>query len=761
MRHKRIRALVAARILWLLAHLDKLPKKARDYQIEALQALLVWLQDTRGTRRGHIVHATGLGKTFLFAAILKACKEFPILVIVPSKVLLEQTAQRIFEFTGQHLGHHSGLGKIYNSAGEVIAVKNAEANIVVTTDESFKMNPSRMRNGNVPYLIVWDECHWGYTENAQAALKVFPEAIVLGFTATPDYLTVSGGNGYVEVEMDNGQTLYGRPDRFARKHFGELIDNRPVKWGIEHAHLAPLHWGQIDLNVSLEGVRIVNTPAGRDYHEGDLQERLLKNWNGVCEIMRRLYKSSQYDLPKRQSAAICPGVAAAEQLAETIRRAGISAECITGYTPDHVRKEILEAYAAGEVKLVTSVFVLREGWDAPNAEVGMMLRPTQSRVLYVQFMGRPLRLDPKNPAKRALILDPHFVGTRLAPLSAPLLFGKPGDRIEEGGELVGPKGPYGPRGADPKIFIPKGVKPRIIVLGATEKRHWAKANGTLEADGEMWGSLLYLTRVFGLSSKTIEKLGTSCRKKQVFGPRGVLSEFYALKDIEKVCKPISEIPKAGKNGLINWKGEAWGSIKSLAVKLGVAEATIKEKISTYRKMEGRDSYGHARTFYALKDAKKACARLLKKIDVADSAGFIQVDGEKWATLTRLAIVLGLKQKTIKRRCKKCRKRKGKNASGRIVMFYALSDIKKVCAELLRKTPVVGNDNLITYKGEKWYSKRLAEKKLGRSHHWISERAHLFRKLKGKDVKGHLLTFYAWKDLANVSKKSRRWNVKKT
>lgn len=95
------------------------------------------------------------------------------------------------------------------------------------------------------------------------------------------------------------------------------------------------------------------------------------------------------------------------------------------------------------------------------------------------------------------------------------------------------------------------------------------------------------------------------------------------------------------------------------------------------------------------------------------------------------------------------------------MFYALSDIKKVCAELLRKTPVVGNDNLITYKGEKWYSKRLAEKKLGRSHHWISERAHLFRKLKGKDVKGHLLTFYAWKDLANVSKKSRRWNVKKT
>ncbi len=82
--------------------------------------------------------------------------------------------------------------------------------------------------------------------------------------------------------------------------------------------------------------------------------------------------------------------------------------------------------------------------------------------------------------------------------------------------------------------------------------------------------------------------------------------------------------------------------------------------------------------------KSACKDLLKKVPQANSASFFEADGECWGTMLGLARILSVSQSAIRTRIASCRSRDGMTASGRLYAFYALSDVKKSCADLLRK-----------------------------------------------------------------------------
>jgi superfamily II DNA or RNA helicase len=107
----------------------------------------------------------------------------------------------------------------------------------------------------------------------------------------------------------------------------------------------------------------------------------------------------------KRAICYCASCEHAEHVAREFNLAGIPAAYIDGKTPDTVRKLAIEQFRTGVVKILTNVDLVSEGFDVPNMEAVILLRPTQSVVLFIQQAMRAMRADPDNPNKRAVIID--------------------------------------------------------------------------------------------------------------------------------------------------------------------------------------------------------------------------------------------------------------------------------------------------------------------------------------------------------------------
>ncbi|MDO8505481.1 MAG: DEAD/DEAH box helicase family protein [bacterium] len=753
MRHAQIRKILATSIVKMLAR-NNLPFPLYGYQTETLKATIRWLNRARGPRRAYVSQATGLGKTVEYSAIVRACRKLRVLVIVPSKQLVEQSIRGLIQFTDGTIAHASSLKDITDK-GEVVAKhwKGQQHDVLVTTDETFKLRFALIKSEIDPQLIIWDECHWAYTHNAQRALDHFPEAVIIGWSATPNYLTTTAKVDYAPVTLDNGQVLYGAPERFARTYFPELLDERSVRWGIEQNYLASLAWGQLDFKLNLDDVPVVDGPGGMDFDQAELQRVMRENWDFIIQTIRNLYQSGQYELAKRFSAAICPGVAEAYAIAEALNGIGLDTACITNKTRDAERTKILERSNAGKVQFLSSVFALREGWDSPNAEVAMMLRPTKSRVLYMQFMGRVLRLFGR---KVALVLDPHYQNSRFAPLSAPILFGTPGQTVYDGDILVGRQRSARSR-KQISPYVLKRLKP-VLTIEKIEIEYWAEKDGTFRVDGEVWGTIDALSRLLGISAKTIKARLSCCRKRDGRAPGGQASTFYAIKDVKKACKDVLRMTdQAGKNGTFKADGEVWATVRVLRRILRLSRDAIHSRLSSCRKREGKDRCGRPVIFYAIKDVKKACKDVLKMTDQAGKNGTFKADGEIWGTCPALSRLLGLSTSAIKSRLFSCLKREGKDSSGNLSTFYSISDMRNACKDLLKRTDQAGKSGMFKADGDMWASVSALAYYFGYAQNTIRFRLSSCRKREGKDLGGRPVTFYAIKDVKKACKDvQRRW-----
>lgn len=261
---------------------------------------------------------------------------------------------------------------------------------------------------------------------------------------------------------------------------------------------------------------------------------------------------------------------AADELARAIAAMGVPSACITGHTPAHERNRILRAYSRNEIRLLTSVMVLREGWDAPNAEVCLMLRPTKSRVLYVQTVGRVLRPSIDGRDKVALVLDGHFMDTTYEPLSAPVLFAPVGTGVTMGDIILqvnrGAKGPARPVAPSPYLSFGSGKIYRVEPIAV---EYYAGKEGTFAADGEIWSTERGLAKVLGVDTHYIQSWATKgkARTRTAKTDSGQAAIFYALSDVAAAASATSYHSDV-QSGAIARRAEAASSaaVQELPVK---------------------------------------------------------------------------------------------------------------------------------------------------------------------------------------------------
>jgi len=328
----------------------------RPYQ----QAAVDGVRDSfrSGRRRPLLVAPTGSGKTVIFSFVTAsaAAKGNRTLVLVHRAELLEQCHRSLSQMDVPHGLIASGLTPDRSQLTQIASVQTLVR---------------RFDRVMAPDLIVIDEAHHATAGAWASVLAQYPNARVLGVTATPQRLD---GKGLGQV-------------------FDDLIRGPEVTKLIDQGYLCkPVYYAP--KTVDLTGVHMV---AG-DYNRAEVAERMDRpTITGDAVIHYRKYAEGQ------PCIVFCTGIKHAEHVAQAFNAAGCRFKVIDGTLAKEERARRVIDLSSGTLQGLVSVDIVSEGFDLPCVSTAILLRPTASLSLHLQQIGRVLRPSPGK--QRAVILD--------------------------------------------------------------------------------------------------------------------------------------------------------------------------------------------------------------------------------------------------------------------------------------------------------------------------------------------------------------------
>lgn len=333
----------------------------RPYQQEAMEAIFSQWGD--GIQNTLLVLPTGCGKTIVFAKVTEECvrQGKRVLILAHRGELLEQAADKIAKSTG--------LGCATEKAEETCL--GSWFRIVVGSVQSL-MREKRLSQFPDDYFdtIIIDEAHHSTSDSYQRVLQHFPEAKVLGVTATPDR-----GN------MMNLGSVYE-----------SLAYEYTLPKAIKEGYLSPIKAVTIPLQVDLT---VVGIQSG-DFKAGDLGTALDPYLHSIAQEMKA-YCSD------RKTVVFLPLVKTSQKFMDILNENGFRAAEVNGESQD--RAEILRDFENDKYNVLCNSMLLTEGWDCPSVDCIVVLRPTKVRSLYCQMVGRGTRLSPETGKEHLLLLD--------------------------------------------------------------------------------------------------------------------------------------------------------------------------------------------------------------------------------------------------------------------------------------------------------------------------------------------------------------------
>ena len=361
-----------------VAFFDLQPK---TYQQDMLEQLTT--ERAHGRRRNLLVAATGTGKTvvaaFDYRRTCAAEGGRPRLLFVAHREEILRQALRTY----REVLRDPEFGELLAGGKEPERYDHLFATIDSITSRNL-VN----RLGTVHWhTVVVDECHRLAADRFQAFVTHISPRILLGLTATP--------------ERSDGQPI--------APYFDARPDGAPaVEMRLWHALdlqlLAPFEYYACDDATDFSSVPW-NRPGERDAIDqlvtgNDIRARLVVNeWRRLASDARR-----------SRALVFCVSISHAQFMADWLNRAGLPAACVVGETPAEERRRAPQRLASGELSALVTVDLYNEGVDLPAVDTLLLLRPTQSPVLFQQQIGRGLRLAPGKES--CLVLD--FVGQHRA-----------------------------------------------------------------------------------------------------------------------------------------------------------------------------------------------------------------------------------------------------------------------------------------------------------------------------------------------------------
>jgi superfamily II DNA or RNA helicase len=328
----------------------------RDYQ----QALAEDIRNAyRAGRKAPLAVApTGAGKTVLFSFIARgaAAKGKTVWILVHRQELLDQTARTLREVGVTH-----GLIAAGRTPNPLEPVQVAGVQTLV-----------RRKVTRAPDLIILDECHHAIAGSWRKIIATYPNARLLGVTATPERLD---GKGLGDI-------------------FDAMVRGPEVRDLIRQGYLCPPVYYAPPCQLDMRGVHSRGGDFARDEVTAKVDKPTITG--DAVEHYRRI-------CPGQPAIAFCASIRHAEHVADTFKVAGFRAGVIDGTMTADERRDRVRALGDGRLHVMTSCEIVSEGFDLPVCSAAILLRPTQSLSLHLQQIGRVLRVAPNKP--RAYILD--------------------------------------------------------------------------------------------------------------------------------------------------------------------------------------------------------------------------------------------------------------------------------------------------------------------------------------------------------------------
>jgi len=334
----------------------------RAYQAEALIKID---QGFRTFQSQLLVLPTGAGKTITFAKLVKnwTTNGKRCLILAHREELLTQAQDKLYRAEGvvsslERAGSKASLG----------------ASVVVGSVQTM-YRPKRLERWPADHfdLIIVDEAHRTLAKTYQEIIEYFASAYLLGVTATPD--------------------------RADKKNLSRAFENVAyevsLKELIEREYLSPIRVASFPVEVDLASVK----STSGDYDRNEIAHAIEPL---LVPIAKQFVKHFE---ARRKALVFLPLRCISWDFCQILKGMGIHAAHIDGESKD--RREILADFASGKIEVLCNAMLLTEGYDEPAVDTIMCLRPTKSRALYAQMIGRGTRISPGKD--HLLVIDPLWM----------------------------------------------------------------------------------------------------------------------------------------------------------------------------------------------------------------------------------------------------------------------------------------------------------------------------------------------------------------
>lgn len=320
------------------------------------------------------------GKSLIISKIAHEINR-PTLVLQPSKEILEQNYAKAVLFGSEPTIYSASCG-----------IKELSA-MTYATLKSIKKDVARLKDIGIDTLLI-DECHSGYSPEEGSEfmefMNGFPEAKVLGFTATPcrlrTYSSMLEGN-YSKLNMLT---------KDEHNFFKKIVHVTQIQELTSQGFWCPLKYERWSFD---ESALMLNS-TGAEYTNESIKESIVRNG-----LNNSIYKRLLQLMNERKAILVCmDSIESCNRISEFMNaKMGAITGVVTSLTTKKKREQIISDFKEGKLKVVFNYSTLATGFDFPELDCVMFGRPTFSYSTYYQILGRAVRIHPDK--KEALIID--------------------------------------------------------------------------------------------------------------------------------------------------------------------------------------------------------------------------------------------------------------------------------------------------------------------------------------------------------------------